>query len=840
MKKQKFSIAAIYDTETCNICVDEETNEWKAFPILFIDNDVRDVVLAEYEPDKNEFVSFYRKSNDYIEKLYTYIRWGIEQEKVPIVCAYNLMFDLQPLMYDLNASFDIKANAQSSTNVYTLDLYEQESDRILLRFWDTYHLEMGGLSAMGETCGIHKAKGDWDYDKIRTPETPLTELELYYAKRDVQVIPSYFRYLLKANEWLKPDDLGCKVLTKTSIVRQMANNEIYNLKIRDKEGKVLTVGKAFTEFCKKEMPTSYSVYALRKTCFRGGFTFTAAKTANELVENVVSVDVTSMHHTFINGRSVPDNFRVQIPVIIDKLIRDIFTLDIEDVLRNYHRPFNSAIHARVVFNNVRLKKDTCFEYYGIALSPMSKFYGKLAVEDLEANKANVAAENDVRANGWFDKCENAVFALGKLYSADKVIMHMNEVELWCFNRVYDFDSFYTICGESTISFVKPPDYVTLQSNKLFEAKSEAKFIENNYIEGQPFNYNIGHSIPEGIRESVKAGTCNAQFFHNYYVSTVKGMFNGIYGTMAQDIYRPQYKCENGELVIDEDTKINEENWDDMQPKSCKVLYNYGMRIVAGSRMHLIIAIELVYKMFGKRVNVLAGDTDSLKIAILDDSITDDDIEKCFEPLAKASDNAIKESMSRLRKNFPTMASMLKDIGHFDIENRGKHYKYHMEYWNKARVSYDGKRIHVTFAGLSRPIGKYHIEKAMEDFIKNGYSIFDVCRLCLGYNIFVQPTISNSLSRNRPQANSVFEGYVTDYNDCNCFVSAYESIALWPNGRWLGETSKAANKMSINYLRDVYNKDIVDEIRFLDLNNGVLSLSTDEYILMEVNLNEKSD
>ena len=58
MKKQKFSIAAIYDTETCNICVDEETNEWKAFPILFIDNDVRDVVLAEYEPDKNEIVSF--------------------------------------------------------------------------------------------------------------------------------------------------------------------------------------------------------------------------------------------------------------------------------------------------------------------------------------------------------------------------------------------------------------------------------------------------------------------------------------------------------------------------------------------------------------------------------------------------------------------------------------------------------------------------------------------------------------------------------------------------------------------------------------------------------------
>ena len=46
-------------------------------------------------------------------------------------------------------------------------------------------------------------------------------------------------------------------------------------------------------------------------------------------------------------------------------------------------------------------------------------------------------------------------------------------------------------------------------------------------------------------------------------------------------------------------------------------------------------------------------------------------------------------------------------------------------------------------------------------------------------------------------------------------------------------------MSINYLRETYNKDIVDDIRFLDLRDGVLILSTDEYVLMEVNLNEKS-
>ena len=69
MKKQKFSIAAIYDTETTNVCVDVANNEWKAFPILFIDNDVRGIDLAKYEPDNGEIVSFYRNSNEYIEKI---------------------------------------------------------------------------------------------------------------------------------------------------------------------------------------------------------------------------------------------------------------------------------------------------------------------------------------------------------------------------------------------------------------------------------------------------------------------------------------------------------------------------------------------------------------------------------------------------------------------------------------------------------------------------------------------------------------------------------------------------------------------------------------------------
>lgn len=90
---------------------------------------------------------------------------------------------------------------------------------------------------MGETCGLPKAVGDWDYSLVRTPETPLTEEEMFYARRDVQVIPQYLQWLLRANHWLTPDMLGCRVLTKTSLVRQMARREIGGRRVTLQGGK---------------------------------------------------------------------------------------------------------------------------------------------------------------------------------------------------------------------------------------------------------------------------------------------------------------------------------------------------------------------------------------------------------------------------------------------------------------------------------------------------------------------------------------------------------------------------------------------------------------------------
>lgn len=817
MKRTQYQLCAVYDTETCNI---GEGSKTRAYPILFIDNDIRDVNVYDYEPDKNDRINFYRHEDEYISKLHEYIIFGEVTGKVPIVCAYNLMFDLQPLMQSLSFEFDIQANAQSSTNVYTLDLVDRETDMVKLRFWDTFHLEMGGLKAMGETCGIAKATGDWDYSLFRTPETPLTELELYYAKRDVQVIPAYLRYLLHANEWMTQEDLGVRVLTKTSIVRQMARHEIAPIYITKDNGKRLTLSKAFNNQCMAQLPKNFTQYALRKGCFRGGFTFTAAAFASTVVSNVASLDVTSMHHTFINGRYTPLDFMALDRRELTIYANAILGTSMEQVLKSYYRPFEYAIHARIRFTNIRLRKGSWFEKWGIALLSSAKF--KRGIEpgyEYGMTPGNVAQENVIREAGWHDRFENATFAFGKLYEAEAVEVHVSELELWCMAQVYEWDDMVVIAGEGTMKWKLPTDYVTLQSNILFEMKNDAKFINNHYKLNEPYPFRIPQSIPDGIAEELANGTCSEQFFEAWYVSTVKGEFNGIYGTQAQDVYKPSYACEDGELYVDPKTVTREENFAEKQPKNCKVFYNYGLRIVGGSRMHLVIALVLLGNALGSKVRVTGGDTDSLKVSC-DTDVTDAMLMEALRPIADASKLAIDTCMKRMRIQHPDKASGLRGIGSFDVETCDKstgstRYELHMEAWNKARVSYVNGHSHITCAGLSRPEGAFTIEDFIDSLVDAGNGIGDVFQKVLGYNVTVSNEICHSLEGHKPKASDVFDDVVTDYLGNVSRVRAHESQALYDANRVLGDTEKLANADTVRYLREHYN-------RYVDVNERVLT------------------
>lgn len=830
IKRKKFKIAAILDTETTNIGEGAET---RAYPILYIFNDLRNTPLESYTSDTDD-VRFYRHTSEALTYIADLIEYGRTHDYVPIIAAYNLMFDMQSLMLELAQSYAFEVNAQTATSVYTLDLLV--NDAVVCRFWDTFYLEMGGLRAMGETCGLPKAVGDWDYTLVRTPETPLTEEELFYARRDVQVIPQYLQWLLRANHWLTSDMLGCRVLTKTSLVRQMARREIGGRRVMLQGGKKITLQRAFEMTCNQEFPKDYKSYALRKACFRGGLTFTSAKTASVVVDNVASLDVTSMHHAFINGRRLPVKFASAPTDILQIACERIVNTSLEDVLQNYDDPFLTGLHVAVKFVNLRLRENTCFEAWGIAICPRSKFVKTLQADtDYSNNERAKTQENSVRAHGYIDSAVNPTYAFGKLYRADECILHVNEIELWNVAQVYEFDGMHVLYGEATTKTIVPSDYVTLQSNMLFARKTDVKNLIKHYTEGVPYAGDIPESIPEGIARDARAGTLSMKFLQSYYGSTVKGQFNGIYGTQAQDVMKADYRVtETGELEVDKATVCTPENFAKKRPKTPRVLYTYGMRIVAGSRMHLVIAMMLIYRHFGARVAVTGGDTDSLKISC-DNDVSDAELLDALKPLHNAIENAINRTMRRVRNTAADMASTLDHIGKFEVEDCGGATRYaeHMELWNKARVSLDRNgRVHVTCAGLPRPDGVYTIEDFIADLLHAGHGFREAVQISLGYDVLVDYEICHTLQRNRPHVCGRYVGTVTDYRGATYHVDAPEAIALYPSGRWLGESDKQANGENLTYIRNMYNRNVETTPRELIMRDGKpMIVSIDGEILL---------
>lgn len=794
---KRFAVAGAYDTETTNIIRYKESGELesaRAFPVLFIYNDLTGTRLRTYTPDDGT-VSFYRYASDFIDRLVDVVDWGHKTGNIPVICAYNLMFDMQPIIYRLNQLYDMQCAAQSSTHVYTLDLLDDDGN-IQLRFWDTYFLEMRGLAAMGEVCGLAKATGDWDYTLVRTPETPLTPDELHYAARDVQVIPAYLRYLLEANEWLKPDMLGCQVLTKTSLVRQMARREIGRLRYKPKTGEPKTTLYMFQALCKRESARDYASYALRKSCFRGGFTFTAARYASQVQRHVYSLDETSAHHAFINGHKVPVRFREMRADIIERAANKIINVSRETLLTRYEEPFGVAIHACIAFENIRLKRGSCFDAWKIGLLAESKFRG--VGQRTYGGEPETASESSIRERGYLDQAANAVFAFGKLMSADIAEAHLTELELWGVSQVYEWDRMTAIHGELSVSFVRPPDFVTLQSNLLFNRKQDMKQIVKTYTEGVPYSADIPASIPDGIASRLRDGSMSAQDVAGYYNSTVKGMFNGIYGTQAQDVYRPDYEVSDGLVSLDRGSVVTPDTFADRYADVYDklVLYTYGMRIVGGSRVQLVLAMMALWDAFGPRARVLGGDTDSLKIAVPDD-IGGADLLAALEPVHTGITSAIDACMERVRRAYPDHASPLTGVGCFEVE--GDAYPLHMDAWNKARVSWDGEHAHITCAGLSRPKGRYTIEDWIDGAISRGYSFEELAPLVLGYNVTVRNGVCHYLERTHPAPDDYFDADVTDYLGSTEHVDVPASIALYPGDRVLGDIAKKTNARSAAYL-----------------------------------------
>ena len=673
MKKQAFRVVGSLDTET--------TSTGKGSFVCLLQ-------LRTWKNLKGKGATkFYSTPDELIAAL------PMGGDPTPIIAVYNLQFDfvsLEPVL--LERGYEMSSFGPATSPFY-IDVIQD--GQVVLRFWEVSRLCPQGLSVMGELAGLPKLDGEWDYSVYREPGSELTDEEKEYAIRDTEVIQAYLNYVIKTNHFIKESDLGTRLLTQTGLVRLFGERVVGRKELR-----------AFRAAAAQEEPEDEGTYRLRKACFRAGLTFTGGKNAGQVFEKVTSIDTISMHHSFILGRLVPRGFHKAEPAILGRALDTIFKTPVEKVLENYEMPFQTAIHARVRFTNLKLKAGSVFEEQGIASLARGKFTQHV-IYDWEDGGSSEAAENRNRKAGYLDCGSKLRFEFGKLVSAQEATIFLTELEAWVMAQVYEWDGFEVLEGELTTRFQVPPTYILELDEHLYSNKSEMK----RFLKGDD---------EAKVPQAIKAAPRSVQ--EGYYLRTSKGMFNSVFGMTAMDSHKFE----------DEFSKSkNPSSW-----------YAMGMRIAGGSRVHLVIAMVLINKMFHGSFSILGGDTDSIKIS----GLTNDEIQEALQSLHEAITNAIDIVLDEAGIE----ATQFQGIGTFESEGTAA---LEVEVFNKNRLAWTGERFELTAAGIPTPPNRPNLESALTALAQK-YGAQTVMEKIYGPNLEVDSSISCFLFPVRPTSRTV--------------------------------------------------------------------------------------
>lgn len=818
--KPQYRLVAFMDTETSTFTTVDHKRH--ALTILWQFNDLRECDLSQYQVNVNDNIKFYREDTEAIAFIDGLVEWGKANNIIPIIGVYNLRYDIQSIFHELHSKYYMTVSAQNAMNIYRLDL-KSSATTTVLRFWDMFFLNPHGLDEMGRICGVYKLH-TWDYSSKRTPLTELTKGERLYAARDVQILPAYCSWLMNVNPWINAEMFGTKILTSTSIVRQYGINKYRRIKSTKKS----TIGRAFKTRAWQEIPRSYDDYAIQRACLRGGLSFTSARHANVIEHNVCSLDATSMHIQFLSMR-IPVNFS---PCTADRLqtfAEKTLRLTVDNVVNHYSMPFPYAFNACFEFTNLRLKHGTVFEKEGIATLARQKF-----VKDVEfypeviRNDSAEKQETALRYGGFHDIVKGATFALGKLYACTSCQVWLTEIELWIMSQVYEWDSMKAIRGNVSLNYRAAPELLQLTAMDYYAQKNDLKQILQTY-DGTPFNGNVPATIPVNIADNIKHGVWSREELHRYY-DFVKSCLNAIYGTQVQDTFKPSFEVtDETEIEVNEDTICDADNFDGKKPRATKVIYNYGVRIVGRSRLHLILAMMFLDN-FRDSISILGGDTDSMKIA-LHDGVQPHQLLESLKPLHDASDRLFTRGYADIRNKFEKMYHDMPDMGHFTIEKCGNAltYSYHMELWNKCRISIDTQnKPHVTCAGLAKSKDTIDIEDVYFNMIRSHGAEWAL-KHGIDYNTIIPANIAHNMGRTTPKSCQKTELTVTDYNGEIYNFNGYEAIGLYEIGKTLGDLTAPENLETLLYLKMKYKRDINVLMKWIDLHEcGQLGTVTDTY------------
>ena len=821
MKKQEkpcYRIIGAYDSETTNYT---DQGIVRAFPILhqlgLLDGTPIEKIDA-YNVEEHVSIELFRHTIDLYARLDDIV--DTRHDFIPVICCHNLSFD----MYGLSAWFErytVKVLAKSARKPITFTILREDGS-IGLVIWDTLIFTQMSLERMGNDCGYHKAVGKWDYDLIRTPETPLTDDELEYSKKDIYTLLAYLGWWLQRNTDISPDLLALNVTTKTGVVRQRRKVRFVNLKGKRKR---FNIGQFWYYQNRKELPKTDDELFTMQAAMRGGLTFIASVNASRVFDlqgtdkRVFAFDATSQHPAQIVSHRVPEDFHETSARVLTMAFELVQLTTFQRVLDKWENPFGVAFYGCFEFTNLRPKENSIFEKYGI-LPLASARYKPIEFTYDEDNGDKLAHEDNRRYGGYVDQVENAVCHFGKLVSADLAHLYITELTAWEICQCYDFDTVKGVSGYITGRFTRPTDMCTISVMQFYKAKNEFKHARKNYYSGNAIDNAdllLDLKVSPVIVYGMKDGTVSDEDIESTYLS-LKADLNALFGIEASNEFRRDTVLTSNGIEFSGDFGICN------APANPKAWYQFGSRIVGWSRIAQICVMLLVSPYVDTIVN---GDTDSIKVVARDDDLLD--ILGALDVLGTAIDKAKKEVCSRVEYSYPKYYDELYNIGHYVLEFESDSF---CASWNKAYCTHDvderdnQRHYHFTLAGI--PTSKRTSEEGIfpgidgycDSLDEQGWNFEKVCNLMLGYNVTFANDVLKLNGRKFPEWGEVFFEHVTDYLGNESFVCEPAALALYPMSKTINDTNNFENKMNSIIARNnnpdvnlaekmVYADDVID-------------------------------
>jgi len=784
-KSSIYKVMACFDTETDNnaskksasaICYQLSVLNHHMTDLRIIDNDnVKDLIDITID----------RHFADVCKRFDELISYGVAYGIVPVVMVHNLAFEMWILSSYINR-YDSTGCSKSTVKPLTITL--NKDNQPVLVFWDTLSFWGKGLEKIGDECKYPKLSGCWDYSKRRTPNTPLTELELAYAEEDVVVPWAYMGYYLRLNPEIDEHDLACKILTKTSVVRYKSTKRCGGIHVGNK-----TTGFMWMRTNRLEKPKTDYELELTHSATRGGFTYVARNSASKIytAENgyhIYKYDANSMHICHALAHRAPTNYRRVEPHLVLNAFRRNASITVDEMLANYDNPFKgSKYYAKFKFYNVRIKKGTVFHKNMISTFAQSRFSSGVMIADEEIisdNEGGVAFKEELATRGWHDwASDDAIFAFGKFYGASECVLILNELSGWEFCRQFEYSSVQVVgYGYMTGHTIYATDKSVLSFNEFYKAKTVFKGLKTKYERGIPtVDSDYPSFIPEYLKQGMMAFDPDIKTDVETFYLSVKAELNALYGIEATN------EAKNDIILTKDGYIVGDYKGVEGLPNNPKAWYQYGTHIVGWSRIHQILFMELLSDYVDA---FICGDTDSHKIYT---KLSESEIMSLLEPLHSATTAAIERCTERARKVkewYP-----MYGLGFYECEGECEKF---MAAWNKSYVQLSHGEIDITLAGIpcdnkfrlaDGTIVNHSYNKAINVLYNDGMSFEYLATTFVGYNIYITHGITGLNQRKLPKW-ATFDDETLEPH----------AVYIYPMTKVIGDTRNKDNNVNYEYAR----------------------------------------